>query len=173
MENAFKVLAAGFLVAGLALGTASAHDAARPSPKAAKPTHVLFMCPHGAAKSVLAAAYFTRLAKERGLDVRVDSAGTEPDAAVAPAVATHLKKNGYEIPIAKPRQATADDVATHDVVVSMGCDLKGLPKPKGTLLNWDDVPGPGEDFARADDAIKKRVTALVEELVRQERSPSR
>jgi hypothetical protein len=58
-------------------------------------------------------------------------------------------------------------------VVSMGCDLKGLPKPKGTLLNWDDVPGPGEDFARADDAIKKRVTALVEELVRQERSPSR
>jgi arsenate reductase (thioredoxin) len=138
-----------------------------------KPTNVLFMCPHGAAKSVLAAAYFTRLAKEKGLDVRVDSAGTDADAVVAPAVVAHLEKNGYEIPIAKPRPATVDDMATADLVVSMGCDLKDLPKPKGTLLNWDDVPGPGEDFARADEAIKKRVDALVEDLVRQERSHPR
>ena len=40
---------------------------------------VLFMCPHGAAKSLMASAYFQKLAKERGLNVRVDSAGTEPD----------------------------------------------------------------------------------------------
>jgi hypothetical protein len=31
-----------------------------------RPPTVLFMCPHGAAKSVLASAYFERLAKERG-----------------------------------------------------------------------------------------------------------
>ena len=40
-----------------------------------EPPTVLFMCPHGAAKSVLASAYFERLAKERGLNVRVESAG--------------------------------------------------------------------------------------------------
>lgn len=33
---------------------------------AARPPTILFMCPHGAAKSVLASAYFKRLAKERG-----------------------------------------------------------------------------------------------------------
>jgi protein-tyrosine-phosphatase len=37
------------------------------------------MCPHGEAKSVLASAYFQRLAKERGLNVHVVSAGTDPE----------------------------------------------------------------------------------------------
>lgn len=55
---------------------------------------VLFMCPHDAAKSVLASAYFERLAKERGLNVRVVSAGTDSDSQVAPKVADHLTKKG-------------------------------------------------------------------------------
>ncbi len=57
---------------------------------ATKPPSILFLCPHGAAKSVLASAYFQRAAKERGLNVRVDSAGTEPDEQVSSAVATDL-----------------------------------------------------------------------------------
>ena len=132
-----------------------------------KPATVLFMCPHGAAKSVLASAYFQRAAKERGLNVVVMSAGTEPDFAVAPAVAAHLKKNGYSVPISKPTRATAQQVAEADVVVSLGCDLKGYPSPRGRTLNWDDVPSPGQDFEKADAAIKAKVAALVEELVRQ------
>jgi protein-tyrosine-phosphatase len=133
--------------------------------KTGKPPTVLFMCPHGAAKSVLASAYFQRLAVERGLDVRVVFAGIDPDAEVAPAVANHLTKNGYPIPVAKPRQVTADDLATADVVVSIGCDLKGLPVARGTLLKWDDVPAPSENFTGADEAIRKRVLDLVDELI--------
>jgi protein-tyrosine-phosphatase len=131
-----------------------------------KPPTILFMCPHGAAKSVLASAYFLRLAKERGLNVRVESAGTQPDEQVAPAVANHLVRNGYVVPVVKPRQVTADDVATADVVISIGCDLKGLPAPRGALIRWDDVPSPSENFALADEAIRKRVIELIEELVR-------
>jgi protein-tyrosine-phosphatase len=74
--------------------------------------------PHGAAKSVLAPAYFQREAKARGLNVRVVSAGTDPDAQVSPAVASHLKKNGCEVLVAKPRRATADDMKQADVVIS-------------------------------------------------------
>ena len=58
----------------------------------AKTTSVLFMCPHGAAKSVLASAYFERYAKERGLNVRVCVSRPDPDEAVAPAVAAHLAR---------------------------------------------------------------------------------
>ena len=133
------------------------------------PPTVLFMCPHGAAKSVLASAYFQRAAKKRGLNVRVLSAGTDPDPEIAPVVASHLRKNGYDVPAAKPRRATADDMATADVIVSLGCDLKDLPPPRGTLLRWDDVPGPGEDFAAADAKIRERVSQLVEDLIRQQR----
>jgi arsenate reductase (thioredoxin) len=134
----------------------------------AKPATVLFMCPHGAARSVLASAYFQRVAKERGLNVRVISAGTDPDAQVAPAVASHLTKKAYDVPIAKPRRVTAEDMATADVVISIGCDLKDLPAPRGTLLNWDDVPSTSEEFARADEKIRERVLQLVDELVRKQ-----
>jgi protein-tyrosine-phosphatase len=127
-------------------------------------TNVLFLCPHGAGKSVLASAYFQRLAKERGLNVVVDSAGTEPDPAVGPAIASHLTKNGYDVPIAKPRKVTSDDLAKADLVISLGCDLTGLPTPR-TMRTWD-VPGPGEHFAEADAAIRKHVEELVDELSR-------
>ena len=58
---------------------------------------VLFLCPHGAAKSVLASAYFERMAKERGLNVRVESAGTDPDPTVSPAVAAHLTRQASSL----------------------------------------------------------------------------
>jgi arsenate reductase (thioredoxin) len=131
-----------------------------------KPPTVLFMCPHGAAKSVLASAYFERLAKERGLDVRVESAGTDPDPTVSPAVAAHLKRQGYPVPGSNPRKVNSKDFESADVVISIGCDLSGLEAPRGKLARWDEVPPLSEDFARADDAIRKRVTELIEELVR-------
>lgn len=149
--------------------TLAQQPAAPATATAAAAPKVLFMCPHGAGKSVLASAYFQKYAKERGLNVVVDAAGTDPDPAVGPAVADHLKKNGYPLPIEKPRRVTPEDLAKADVVVSLGCDLKGVPAPRGRLVTWDDVPGPGENIAASSDAIKKHVEALVEELLRSTR----
>ncbi len=136
-----------------------------PAPGTAR--RVLFMCPHGAAKSVLASAYFRQLAAERGLRVLVTSAGTEPDASVAPAVAAHLTRQGLAAPTDAPRKVTGEDLAQADLVISLGCDLTGLPKPKGALRTWDDIPSPSANFAAADEAIRARVVALVDELARQ------
>jgi arsenate reductase (thioredoxin) len=105
-----------------------------------KPPTVLFMCPHGAAKSVLVSAYFARLAKERGLNVRVESAGTDPDATVSPAVAAHLKRQGYPVPGSKPTQGDPKGLESADVVISIGWDLSGLGEPQGKLVRWDEVP---------------------------------
>jgi protein-tyrosine-phosphatase len=164
------LLAAASALCGLtvAIPASAKPQAAAAAVDGMKPPTVLFMCPHGAAKSVLASAYFQRLARERGLNVRVVSAGTEPDRQVAPAVATHLTKNGYEVPIANPRKVTVEEFAAADVVVSIGCDLKDLPAPRGELLKWDDVASPSEDFARADEQIRERVVKLIEELVRRQ-----
>jgi hypothetical protein len=46
---------------------------------AARPSRVLFVCLHGAAKSVVAAAHFRRLAGAAGLGIEAVAAGTEPD----------------------------------------------------------------------------------------------
>jgi len=132
-------------------------------------TNVLFLCPHGAAKSVLASAYFQRAAQERGLKVRVDAAGIDPQETVTPIVVEHLRQNHYVLPVTKPRAVTRQDIQTADVVVSMGCDLTGLPVGPEKLKRWDDVPGPSEDLAGADDVIRRRVSALVEELIGRQR----
>jgi protein-tyrosine-phosphatase len=159
-------LAQGVRAAVDLLAKPRAQQNASPTPQPTS-TRVLFLCPHGAAKSVLASAYFQRLAKERGLNVIVESAGTDPDPRVSPTVAAHLAKQGYPASTAKPRLVTAEDLAKADVVVSLGCDLTRSPTPAGRLIKWDDVPGPGEDFARADDAIRRHVTALVDDLINQ------
>ena len=41
---------------------------------------IIFVCEHGAAKSIIAATYFNKLAREKGLDVSAVARGTHPDA---------------------------------------------------------------------------------------------
>jgi protein-tyrosine-phosphatase len=125
--------------------------------------NVLFLCPHGAAKSVLALAYFKQQAAARGLHVAADTAGTEPDPVIAPAVVERLNAQGIEVPIAKPRLVSADDLGAADLVVTLGCDLAGRTA-RGEMRRWDDVPSPSADFAGADAAIRRHVDELIAEL---------
>jgi arsenate reductase len=164
-ESVTRRRAAGLsLLFAVALGGAAAPQVQSQTP-AVKPTQVLFMCPHGAAKSVLASAYFTQLARERGLRVRVEAAGADPDPVVAASVREHLARQGYPSPIGAPRRVTAADLTEADIVISLGCDVGTLPGPvRGTLRQWDDVPGPSEHLAEADAAIRARVLALIDEL---------
>ena len=127
------------------------------------PLRVLFVCRDGATKSVLAAAYFERLALERGLTVRTAAVGIDPRPRVDPAVARHLTAQGYLVPVEKPRQATIQDVSTAGVLVSIGSDLRRL-RPRGAFKDWNGVPDVRTDFDAAVQAIRLRVAELVEEL---------
>ena len=70
---------------------------------------MLFLCPHNAAKSVLAAAYCQHLAAQCGLEVRVTSAGTEPDAAASPEVVALLRAEGLDVAHHRPRHVTREE----------------------------------------------------------------
>ncbi len=111
------------------------------------PRTVLFVCLHGAAKSVLAAAYFQRMAEGRGLPVRASFAGTEPDPEIAPRVLKELRADGIDLGDRRPRQVTGDDIARAWRVVSFNCDLSGLARPGRQVERWDDVPPVSEDFS--------------------------
>src|SRR5215467_9813815 len=69
---------------------------------AAKPETVVFVCEHGSAKSVIAAAHFNRLAAEKGLPYRAIARGTKPDDVVAPAVKAGLASDGLDVSNWKP-----------------------------------------------------------------------
>lgn len=128
------------------------------------PRTILFLCPHGAAKSVIAAAYCRRLAARRGLAVRAVAAGTEPDAEVAPVVVAALRGEGIDVSGHRPRLVTRRELAAAWRVVSLGCDLGALALPSVVPDRWDDLPPAGRDVAAACAAIGARVEELLDRI---------
>ena len=128
------------------------------------PRTILFLCPHNAAKSVLAAAYFDQRTSERGLPYRADSAGTEPDEQPAPSVVTALRDEGIDIAGHRPRLVSGEDLVSAHRVISLGCDVDDVPHSNVQIDRWDDVPPTSQDLAASRDAIKQHVDALVDEL---------
>jgi len=127
------------------------------------PTTVLFVCLHGSAKSLIAAHYFTRLARSRGLAYVGQSAGLEPDAAVPDPVIDGLGRDGFDVAGYAPGPATPDRLADADYVVSLGCELP-IAANVTVKENWDDLPMVSDGFEPARDAIIKHVTRLVDSL---------
>ena len=124
---------------------------------------VLFVCLHGAAKSVLAAADFERLAGARGLEARAVFAGTEPDPEIAPKVLGELLAEGVDLRGQRPRRVTREDMTGASRVVTFGCELGPLAAG-APVERWDDVPAVGDDFRNARAAIEARLTRLLDDL---------
>lgn len=131
------------------------------------PKTVLFLCRHNAAKSVLAAAYFDRLAAARGLPFRADSAGTHPERRPSPVVVEALWAEGIDVSGHQPRRVTAADLARADRVVSLGCDPADLPPTEAPIERWDDVPLVSHGLEASRAAIRRHVEGLLAELARE------
>ena len=140
------------LVAGAAAQTTSAV-----SPR------VVFVCEHGAAKSVIAAAYFNKIAAERGLPDRAIYRGASPQAELSVSALKGLKEDGLTLPSDKPSPVTAADVTAATHVFAIGCTLPAHAASSGKADSWDDVPE-NQGYAAQRDAIKKHVERLIDQL---------
>jgi arsenate reductase len=124
---------------------------------------VVFVCQHGAAKSVIAAAYFNKLAAERGLPYRATFRGIDPQADLSERVVDALQADGIAVPTGKPTALADTDVdrATH--IFAIGCAVPDKARLSGKAADWSDVP---EDrgYAPMRDAIVKHVTQLLDDL---------
>jgi protein-tyrosine-phosphatase len=122
---------------------------------------VLFVCLHGAAKSVVAAAHFRHLAAARGVAVDAVAAGTEPDPELAPGAVKGLAGDGLPAAPAQPRPVTLYDLDSAARVVSFGCEV--APAKGQRVEHWD-VPAVSDGYAAARDRIVANVERLVAEL---------
>jgi protein-tyrosine-phosphatase len=122
---------------------------------------VLFVCRHGAAKSVIGAAHFRRLAAARGLAMDAVAAGTEPDAELAPGAVKGLAGDGLPAAPGRPRPVTLYDLASATRVVSFGCQI---PAAREQRVDQWDVPAVSDGYAAARDRIVAGVERLVAEL---------
>ncbi|MEM7333276.1 MAG: hypothetical protein AAF490_14395 [Chloroflexota bacterium] len=127
-------------------------------------TNVLFLCPHAAAKSVIAMTYFQDLANKADLNVTASNAGTEPDPAINPKVDQLLRSEGFNLSDFKPKHLEEGQLAAADIVVSIGC-IEKEAVPTGTqFLDWSDVPMLSDDFQGSRNKILAHAKDLVTRL---------
>jgi protein-tyrosine-phosphatase len=124
-------------------------------------SRVLFVCLHGAAKSVVAAAHFRRLAAARGLAMTAVAAGTEPDAELGPGAVKGLANDGLMPAPARPRPVTLYDLESAAHVVSFGC---AITPAKGQQVDQWDVPNVSDGYETARGRIVQHVERLVADL---------
>ena len=122
---------------------------------------LLVLCPHNAAKSVAGAAFLTRSAELRGIDLVVATAGTDPDADILPIVWKRLEADGHAIDEA-PTMVTEEMLADADVVINIGCSPTDLPTQR-QVRDWD-VPNFSDDPTAAFAALEQAAVAMVAEL---------
>jgi arsenate reductase len=124
---------------------------------------VIFVCEHGAAKSVIAAVYFNKMAAERGLPDRATYRGASPQAELSVSALKGLKEDGLTSPSAKPAPITSADVTAATHIFAIGCSLPAHAASSGKADSWDDVPE-DQGYAAQRDAIKKHVERLIDQL---------
>ena len=126
---------------------------------------ILFVCEHGSAKSVIAAAQFNDLANKKGLPYRAVARGIHPDKEIPLYVKSGLSAEGLDIQDSQPKPFTEKDVAKADLVITLGCALPAAKSAAaGKVLDWNDVPSPNENYQRASAAIAERVELLLKDL---------
>src|SRR5262249_34168620 len=115
---------------------------------------VVFVCEHGAAKSIVAAAYFNKLARERNLKFRAIARGTNPQEEISASATKGLQADGLTAGEQKPVGLARDEVSAAVRVVTF-CALPADYKA-ASVEEWNDVPTVGDDYNKARDTIGHR-----------------
>ena len=130
---------------------------------------VLFVCVHNAGRSQMAEAFFNRLASERGLSLRSESAGTSPGSAVNPVAVAAMAEAGIDMSGHRPKLLTPELAASAERLITMGCGVDADMCPAGTYISDDwGLPDPHgqsvEAVREVRDAVRSRVEGLLDEM---------
>jgi protein-tyrosine-phosphatase len=121
---------------------------------------IIFVCEHGAAKSISAAAYWNELARKNNLNMNAIARGTNPDSELSARTITGLQKDGLSPTEAVPQRLTLAEVESADRIISF-CELPEEYRNKKPVERWDDIPPVNENYEWACDAILSHLDHLV------------
>jgi len=123
---------------------------------------ILFVCEHGSAKSIVAAAHFNRAAKKEGIQLNVIARGTNPDAIVPEKINTLLQKDGFPAYENKPIQLTNEDIQIADYVVTFNplpSVYNNIPK----VEQWN-IPSLEDRYPAARDSILVNIRRIIDRI---------
>src|SRR5687768_9288025 len=128
------------------------------------PTSIVFVCLHGAAKSVIAATHYQQMAKAYGRTVRVTACGVEPDATIPAPVIAGLLGDGFDVGTRPPTPLNAESLEGAELIVSIGCDVSNVADVEASgagVIQWDDVPQVSDGYDAARDIIVAHLERLL------------
>jgi protein-tyrosine-phosphatase len=123
---------------------------------------IVFVCQHGVVNSQMAAAYFNKVAKERGLPFKAVSRGIDMYWAIPVRIQDGLALDGLE-PANLPNALTPFE-AIHATRVLAFDPIPAEKKGDADVTYWSGVPLGIQDYEAARDEIARRVDALVANL---------
>jgi arsenate reductase (thioredoxin) len=125
---------------------------------------IIFVCEHGAAKSIIAASYFNKLANEKGLKFTAIARGTNPDETLSPITVQGLQKDGVAITETQPKKITIEEIKSAHLLVTF-CNISDEEvQHANEIEHWRGIPPVSENYEIARDFIKSNLNQIIEEL---------
>ncbi len=149
-------------VAILAIAAAWIVPISAPRAEDADEKTIVFVCLHGVVNSQMAASYFNKVAKERGLPFKAVSRGIDMYWTIPVRIQDGLALDGLE-PANAPNALTPFE-ALHASRVLAFDPIPAEQKGDADVTYWSGVPLGIQDYEAARDEIAKRVDALAASL---------
>jgi len=121
---------------------------------------IVFVCEHGAAKSIIAAVYFNKLANETKSSLRAVARGTHPDQELSPKTIVGLRADGLMPTETTPQKLSLTDIETAQTIITF-CDLPEEYQNKVVIEHWNNVPPVSENYEKARDVIIAHLNQLM------------
>ncbi len=126
---------------------------------------VLFVCRHNTGRSQMAEAYLRHFAGDR---VEVASAGTIAADVPDPGVLAVMAEDGIDISAARPKLLEPRLVERANRIITMGCDVEGVPRIDDDWGLADPKGQSRERVREIRDEVKAKARLLAGELLGQE-----
>ncbi len=132
---------------------------------------LIFVCVGNSCRSQMAQGFFNHYARQRGLKIRAQSAGTRPAGYVHPQAIQVMAERGIDISGQHSKGITLQELLEYDLVITMGCsDKNTCPATfRGDARDWaiEDPFDQTLDVYRAvRDRIETKVLKLLAECAR-------
>jgi len=125
---------------------------------------IIFVCEHGAAKSIVAASYFNRRANETGIQLHAVARGLKPDLGLSTAAVMGLLKDGLSPTELTPQKLLRAELETARRVVTF-CELPDEYQHEAVIEHWENVPPVSEGYERARDIIVAEIEGMMKDLL--------
>jgi arsenate reductase len=123
---------------------------------------IVFVCEHGAAKSVIAADYFNKLAAERGLNYEAVCRATAPDSTLNPGTRAGLRADNIRQNLNPQKLVPADTLNVKRIIIFT--PVPNNFKTAVPIEDWSSTQNVDGSYQQRKDAIVKKINALLDSL---------